>query len=210
MKKSDLVLIGAGGHARSCIDVIQHEGKYRIAGLIGSKVEVGNSQFGVEIIGCDENLNDLALQFEFAFIGVGQIKSPTLRAHLFNVGLTAGFEFPTVISPAAYVSPYARIGQGTIVMHGAIVNAGASVGENCIINSRALIEHDSNVGNQCHISTGAIINGGVDIEQGTFVGSGALVRNGVSIGRDSFIEMGAVVKGDLGPNSMLSRFGSEE
>jgi phage gp45-like len=39
--KSDLILIGAGGHSRSCIDVIEQEGKYRIAGLVGAKDEVG-------------------------------------------------------------------------------------------------------------------------------------------------------------------------
>ena len=31
---------------------------------------------------------------------------------------------PSIISPLAYVSPKAKIGEGTIVMHGAIINKG--------------------------------------------------------------------------------------
>ena len=32
MKKIPIILIGAGGHAASCIDVLLAEGKYEIAG----------------------------------------------------------------------------------------------------------------------------------------------------------------------------------
>ena len=82
-------------------------------------------------------------------------------------------KLPVIISPYAYVSPYAQIGCGTIVMHNAIINADARVGDNCIINSRALIEHDVVIGNHCHISTGAVVNGAVEVGDNTFIGSGA-------------------------------------
>ena len=35
--KKKLILIGAGGHCNSCIDVIEQENKYRIVGLIDKK-----------------------------------------------------------------------------------------------------------------------------------------------------------------------------
>jgi len=34
MMKSELILVGGGGHCKSCIDVIERQGKYRIAGII--------------------------------------------------------------------------------------------------------------------------------------------------------------------------------
>ena len=40
--KKKIILIGAGGHAESCIDVIKKNKKYQIVGLIGTKSEVGN------------------------------------------------------------------------------------------------------------------------------------------------------------------------
>jgi sugar O-acyltransferase (sialic acid O-acetyltransferase NeuD family) len=189
-----LILIGAGGHARACIDVIETEKKYSIAGLVGRAEEVNDRIFMYKVLGTDSSLLPLAHEFKYGFIGVGQLKTPKLRIHLFEQGLAAGFVFPTIISPQAYVSPHAKIGEGTIVMHGAIVNAGASVGKNCIINSNALIEHDSIIGDNTHISTGAIINGGAEVGNGCFVGSRSVVSNCVSIGRNSFIGLGAKVK----------------
>ena len=37
MKKDKLILIGAGGHAKSCIDIIKSRDDYEIFGLIGRK-----------------------------------------------------------------------------------------------------------------------------------------------------------------------------
>ena len=37
MKKIKLALIGAGGHAVSCIDVIEKTNKYKIVGLVDNK-----------------------------------------------------------------------------------------------------------------------------------------------------------------------------
>jgi len=196
-----LILIGAGGHARACIDVIETEKKYTIAGLVGRAEEVDAKIFAYKVLGTDSSLFMLAGEFNYAFIGVGQLKTPKIRIHLFEQGLAAGFLFPTIISPQAYVSPHAKIGEGTIVMHGAIVNAGASVGKNCIINSNALIEHDSIIGDNTHISTGAIVNGGAEVGSGSFVGSRSVISNCVSIGRNSIIGLGAEVKLSLGIES---------
>ena len=38
----EVILIGAGGHARACIDVIELDGKYKIAGFI-EKPGINNS-----------------------------------------------------------------------------------------------------------------------------------------------------------------------
>ena len=145
MNKANLILIGAGGHARSCIDIIEHEGSYKIAGLVGLAHEVGLKQFGYQVLGSDSELIELANQYPYALITVGQILTADHRIRLYQQALDVGFNLPEVIAPTAYVSPHATIGAGTIVMHGAIINAGAIIGNNCIINNRALIEHDAHV-----------------------------------------------------------------
>jgi len=40
MSKPSLILIGAGGHAHACIDVIEQQDKYQIAGLVGMPEEM--------------------------------------------------------------------------------------------------------------------------------------------------------------------------
>jgi len=193
----DIVLIGAGGHAASCIDVIEAGGIFRIAGIVGVDEELHQRVCGYEVIATDKDLNKLAAEYRYALITVGQIKSAENRIRLLHDARSAGFEFPCIVSPIAHVSKHARIGAGSIVMHGVVVNTNATVGENCIINSRVLIEHGAEVGDHCHISTGAILNGAVIVGKSCFIGSGALTKHGVSIGDRCLVGMASVVRHDL-------------
>lgn len=208
MSKPNLVLIGAGGHSHACIDVIELESRYTIAGLVGSPQEVGTKHFGYEVIATDTEMRELAKQYQFALITLGQIHTAKHRIRLYGQVLDAGFKLPSVIAPTAYVSPRAVIGAGTIVMHGAIINAGAIVGNNCIVNTRSIIEHDAHVADHCHISTGVILNGGSSIGTGSFIGSGTIIKEGVAIGVDALVGMGLSVRRDLIENSKFSGGGA--
>jgi sugar O-acyltransferase (sialic acid O-acetyltransferase NeuD family) len=197
MSKPDLILIGAGGHARACIDVIEQQGQYHIVGLVGLPEELHSQYLGYEVIAMDDALAQLAQSFTYALITTSQIQSVKLRTRLYQQAMQCGFQMPTIIAPTAHVSRHASIGAGSIVMHGAIVNAGAKVGNYCIINSRALLEHDAVIGDHCHISTGAILNGGVNVGTGSFIGSGCVLKEGLSIGKDCLVGIGLTVRHTL-------------
>ena len=205
MTRQPVVLIGAGGHCRSCMDVIEQEGRWDIAGLVGQKAEIGTSVLGYPVIASDAELADLVKDYPYALITVGHIQTPNLRVQLFQDARRLGFTLPVVVSPQAYVSRHASIGDGTVVFHGAVVNAGARIGMNCIVNSRALIEHDVVVGDHCHISTGAILNGDVRVGSWSFVGSASVVKQGLTLGEHSFLGMGIALKRDLDAHSRLTR-----
>jgi sugar O-acyltransferase (sialic acid O-acetyltransferase NeuD family) len=197
MSGGDLILIGSGGHARACIDVIEESGRFRIAGLVGLPEELGTEHLGYTVVGTDENLQELRSRCCYALITIGQIGTAQHRERLYRRAVELGFELPAIVARDAHVSRSAAIGNGTIVMHGAIVNAGAAVGQNCILNSRALIEHDAVVQDHCHVSTGAILNGHVRVGEGSFIGSGTTVKQGISVGRGCVIGMACSVRSDL-------------
>lgn len=203
MSKPSLILIGAGGHAHSCIDVIEHLGVFNIVGLIGTKEELQDECMGYRVIGTDSDLPELAAQYKYAIITIGQIKSPLVRHRLYEQALSLGFKLPAIISPAAHVSRCAVVEDASIVMHGAIVNAGAKVGKNCIINTNALIEHDAIVGDHCHISTGAIVNGDANVGSGSFVGSGSIIKEGIALGSNCVVGMGVAVRHSYAENSRI-------
>lgn len=194
MSNPSMILIGAGGHARACMDVIEQHGGFFIAGLVGMPDEMHARHLGYTVIATDGDLPKLAKEYQNALITVGQIGSPDKRIHLYQQAIQSGFNFPHIIAPTAHVSNHATIGAGTIVMHGAIVNAGASVGENCIINTRALVEHDAIVEDHCHISTGAILNGSVTLGAGSFVGSGSVIKDGLTLGKRCVVGIGLCVR----------------
>jgi len=190
--KSEIILVGGGGHCKSVIDVIEQEKRYKIAGIVDKKERIGEHVLGYEVIGCDADLTSLFNQYKYAFITLGQIESCTLRKKLFRVLKDVGYTLPIVISPLAYVSKYAVIEEGSVVMHYACVNAAATVGKNCIINTKALIEHDSVIGNNCHIATAGVVNGGVSVADESFYGSNATSKEGVKVG--GFIKAGSIAK----------------
>jgi sugar O-acyltransferase (sialic acid O-acetyltransferase NeuD family) len=194
MSKPNVILLGAGGHAHACIDVIEQHGHYKIAGLVGMLEDKHTQHLGYPVIATDDELPQLAKDYQYAVIAVGQILSPDCRIRLYQQAASLGFQLPVIVAPTAHVSRHATLGPGTIVMHGAIVNAGARVGDNCIINTRALVEHDATVGDHCHISTGAIVNGGVCIGVGSFVGSGSVIKEGVKLGRGCVVGIGLSVR----------------
>jgi len=198
-----ILLIGAGGHARACIDVIETESQFDIAGLIEKNNKINNANLGYSIIGTDDDLKVLRTQYSNALITVGQIKSPKIRIKLYQLLKELDFTLPVIISPHAYVSKHAQIGEGSIIMHGAIVNANTKIGQNCIINNHSLIEHDAIIGNNCHIATSTIINGEVSIGNGTFIGSGTVTKQSISIGKNCVIGAGIVLKNNIESNKVV-------
>ena len=190
----EILLIGGGGHCKSVIDIIEEEGIFHIVGIIDQPKLLGKKTLKYKIIGNDADLVSLAKKYKYALITVGQVSSPKLRIKLFNLVKKAGFSLPSIVSPRAYVSSYASVGEGTVIMHDAVVNASASVEENCIINTKAIIEHDVVIRKHCHISTAAIVNGEVRIGEGTFVGSNSTTKEGIIIKENSFIKAGSVAK----------------
>lgn len=198
-----ILLIGAGGHARSCADVIELTGLFEIAGFVEKNNLNSNQNLDYFFLGTDDDLPYLRKKYEYAHIAVGHIKNVEIRIKLFQLLREIDYTLPTIVSPRAYISKNAQIGDGTIIMHDAIVNANARIGQNCIINSKALVEHDAIIGDHCHIATGAIVNGEVIIGNKNFLGSGAVTKQSISIGSNCVIGAGVVVKKDIEPSQVI-------
>jgi len=198
-KKMRLLLLGGGGHARSCIEAIESEGIWKIIGILEEGLPNNHSILGYRILGRDREIERVKneQQVDAVIITIGQIKSAEGRIRLYKELLHRGMRLATVTASTARVSFHASIGLGTVVMHGAFVNAGSVVGANCILNSHCLIEHDCQIEAHCHVSTKAVINGGVKLGKGSFIGSGTIVREGVSIGPGCIVGAGSLVLNDL-------------
>ena len=193
---SSLLLIGGGGHCRACIDVIELQGDYRIAGIVERPGEE-HRVAGYPVLGSDDDLPRLLRDTRWALITLGMSHGAERRRELYHQVRASNGRLATIVSPLAHLSRHARLGEGSIIMHQALVNAGARIGANTIINSQALVEHDSTVGDHCHIATGARINGGCRIGDGSLIGSGATILPGRCIAPGSRIGAGAVVTRDI-------------
>lgn len=192
--KRKIVLLGAGSHAVSVLDLVESTGQYSLVGLLDDRKHDGERFLDSVCLGPFESLPKWISEDRAFIVAVGQIGNPGIRETLFESLADLGARIPTIVSPHAYVSGRSYLGTGTAVFHGAVVNAGASVGDNCIINSQSLVEHDAKVGSHSHIATGARINGEASIGSRCFVGSGAVIFQGCQIPDDSVVPAGAVVR----------------
>lgn len=206
--KTNVLLIGGGGHCRSVIEAMSGT-RWQPAGILDKDPLLHGEMINdIPVLGSDEELENLRNNFEYALVTVGQTRSYEPRGRLFNKLKQLGYKAPIIIAKSAIVSPSSIIGAGTVILNYAFVNASVRVGENCILNTRALVEHDAIIGNNCHISTGAIVNGGAKIGDNVFVGTGSLIREGVNIGANTLIGMGAIVRKDVPSGVVFHNKGS--
>ena len=198
-----VLLIGAGGHCKSCINLVDSILEYEVQGIIDRAGSSAKEVLGHKVLGTDDEMESLFGDSPSVMISVGQIKTPQTRIKLFEIANSLGAVFPVLKSPTSCVSDHSSISSGTAVFHQVIVNASVRIGENCILNNKALIEHDAIIGSHCHISTGALINGGVLIEDGCFVGSGAVLHEGIKVGENAVISAGQIVRKDIPSNTIV-------
>ena len=188
------VMLGNGGHAKSCTDLLNSFSTYSISQQ--GRLEIGMVIHDTRKI-TDGGWKSVVKNYEGFILGVGQIHSPRQRVQIVAKVLLFNGHFITLISPHARVSPDATIGKGTVIMPNVTINAGAIIGEYCIINTGAIVEHDAVVGPFCHISTGAVVNGDCFVKGRCFLGSNAVMLNQISIELDTTVGAGSVVTKDI-------------
>ena len=174
-----IIIVGSGGHAISCVEIIKNTNKFEIVGYV-DKYENKNF-FDLEYLGTDDYFINNYDKSIYVFLAIGQIKDSKIRSDLYQKYYNSGFELPSIISNTAIVSNYSQILSGSIIMNNVIIGGYSKIGENCIINNNSLIEHNCVIGNNSHISTGVIINGNCVIGKNSFIGSNSTVNNNVKI-----------------------------
>lgn len=194
--------LGAGGHAKVVIEILQFDNQYKFVGLLDRNPELcGKTTMGLEILGDDDQLPILMRRgVEHFFVGVGGTSDLRPRRRVYEFALSQGMKPVSAIHPSATISPSATLGKGLTVMAGAIINAAAKLGDNVIISTGAIVEHDCVIGNHVHIATGATLGGTVRIGEGAHIGIGAVVRQSLRVGAGTVVAAGAVVVKDVPDN----------
>ena len=206
MATNAIVGAGAGGHARSLLELFDALGDRLVVGLVDPDAALhGTAVLGRPVLGGDEELERVfAAGVRAAFVGVGTVDGAGPRRRIFERLVELGFELPVLCHPSAIRARSAMLGAGTVVLAGAIVNAQAVIGRNVIVNTGAIVEHDCRIEDHVHLATGCRLGGGVTIETGCHVGIGATVIQGVSVGAGALVAAGAVVVRDVPPGSRVA------
>lgn len=194
----DLIIVGAGGYAKSVIDSVDHM-NFRMVGFLDDIKEKGSNHLGFPILGntidCIENPEEFVY-----FVAIGNNDK---RKTWFGKLKERNLSLINVIDKSALVSPAATLGEGCFIGKLAILNHGSSAGDNCVINTRALLEHGCHIGDHVNVSTNATLNGDVHCKEGSFIGSGSVVNGQITIGEWGVVGSGAVVIRNVAPHTTV-------
>ena len=194
----NLIIVGAGGYAKSVLDSVDHM-NFKMIGYLDDIKEKGTDHQGYPVLGNSIDNIDKPEQYVY-FVAIG---NNAKRNAWFNKLKERNLSLINVIDKSALVSHAATIGEGSFIGKLAILNHGCSVGDNCVINTRALIEHGCHIKNHVNVSTNATLNGDVICEEGSFIGSGTVVNGQLTIGVWSLVGSGAVVIKDVRPHTTV-------
>lgn len=187
----DILIVGYGGHAKSIIDSIERQCKYRIVGY----VDIESKDTPYPYLGTDAELQKIYnMGIENAVVGIGYMGKGNVREKLYKKLKEIGFSLPIIIDSSAIVSDKVSIGEGTFVGKGAVVNAEAVVGKMVIINTKAVIEHECKIGDFCHVAVSAVLCGQVEVEASAFIGANATIIQCKKIESRKLIPAGMTIR----------------
>lgn len=188
------LLVGAGGHATVCADVLLAMG-LEVVGAVDRRADT-TPGLGVPLLGTDDQVLEVADRHRVGTLCVA-IGDNGVRRMLTDRLTRAGRAVQAVHSPDAVVSPSVELGAGVQLLPAAVVNAATTLGAGVIVNTNASVDHDCQVGAFSHIAPGVAIGGGVTIGDGVLVGLGSRVLPGVTVGDRAVVGAGAVVTADV-------------
>lgn len=179
----EIALIGAGGHAKVVLEIIEESG--------GTIVFINDADKNITSLHGYVVSTDMPSAEHAVIVSVG---SNNVRK---KIASEIKNPVATAIHPKATVSKRSAIGVGTVVMAGATINSDAVIGKHCIVNTNASIDHDCVIGDYVHIAPGVAVAGTVRIGEGTLVGVGSNIIPGIKIGKWAIIGAGSVVISDV-------------
>lgn len=191
---SKIGIIGAGGLGKEVLCAIGERWGWNdisesVSFLVEEKYFYGQTVMGIAVL----PLGDASLAFDHYVIAIGDLEA---RIRIKDT-LPPSTSFATIIHPAVQLTPYTKIGEGSIILGNVLLSCDVKIGKFAIVNPGTTISHDSTTGDFFTASPGVNISGNCKIGDRVFIGTNACTRNAISIADDVIIGMGAVVTRDI-------------
>ena len=191
----NLIILGAGGHAKEVFSTIEDKNslyeskKYNIVGFFDDVTE-RVALFGIKVFKDIDDIKDRSIK---AVLGVG---TPQAKSILTNKFKEKGFLFETIIHPTTSISPYAIIGEGSVIQSFCLIHPDVKIGNFFSCNDNVQIGHDTIIEDNVHINSNVNISGGAYIGNNTFIGVKATILR-IKVGSNCIIGACSLVNKDI-------------
>lgn len=171
MSKEKLLLVGAGGFGRMVAEqaMLQYD-----CAFVDDGQPIGAEICGIPVIGGIASLPEWHKSYSLLVVGIG---NNNFRVQVYEKAAAMGYTFPNIIAPSAYVSPYAKLGNGCVILQNACVQNGAVVGNGVLLNAGAEVHCDAVVEDYALIYANSVIRTGAKVGRYARIGSNVTVCN---------------------------------
>jgi sugar O-acyltransferase (sialic acid O-acetyltransferase NeuD family) len=199
-----LAIVGAGGHGREVLDVVEAINRetptFEVLGFVADHADDATlARRGAAHLGSlDDLVSGRILDADVNLVLA--IGDPTTRELLARqLGPRGSVWVPALVHPLASLGSDVSLGDGTVVAAGARITTNVRVGMHVQVNVNAVISHDCTVADHATLSPGALVNGAASIGAGALLGTGAVITPGRKVGERAVVGAGAVVVADVPP-----------
>ena len=193
-----LIILGAGGHARSVADVASRLPWVRGLAFVDERTHAQgmHEMLGYKVYASLEDALPPRTASPLLHIAIG---NSAVRARLAAeiAASHSDLRFISIIASSATIGLKAEIASGCFVGEYVHIGPQASIGEHSLINTHAVVEHDVRIGAFAHISVNATVAGTASIGEHCMLGAGSVVRDGIILGDHITLGAGAVAVGQI-------------
>ena len=166
----NLLILGAGIYGMIAKEIAENMGCFnKISFIDDSNTKTPAND---PVIGTTNDLSDLSDEYEYVAIAIGNAE---IRADIARrIEADPKLKLATLISPRAYVSPSAMIGEGCIIEPMAVISFGAVLGKCTLVCAGAVINHGCVCGDIVQIDCNSTVTGYSTVPDKTKIPAGVV------------------------------------
>lgn len=196
-----LVILGAGGHGRELLDIVNDINgqpigdspteRFEFIGFVDDGEPDMNrlSRINARFVGPTSVLKDLPAGCKYT-VGVG---SGAVRRRLDAAATAAGLEPAILVHSSATIGADVRIAPGAVICAQVSVTTNVSIGRHAHINRNSAVGHDVTLTDYSTINPLCAISGEVTVGEEAMIGTNSAINQGLTIGRGSIVGSGSAV-----------------
>ena len=121
-----------------------------------------------------DDLPSLFTEYKNIVLSIGNNK---IREKVYKLAKEIGYSFPCIVDKSAYISSYATVGEGCVILNNVVIQNGSKVGTATILNPGVEVHHDSSVGDFCCIYTNSVVRTYAKVGDRVKIGSNVTIKN---------------------------------
>lgn len=202
----NLLILGAGGHGNVVAEAALESKHFKKISFLDDKFDEPfflNNISIKEIIGSFKDFKNIEITnaYKYAFVAIGDSKR---RISIITELLNFDYLIPVIRHPSSWISRYAKIGYGSVLLSNCNLQTNSIIGKGVIMNTNSVVDHDVDIGDGVHICPGVNIAGNVKIGKNSWIGIGSSILNDINIGSNVTIGAGSVVTNDI-PDNVIAK-----